>query len=224
MTKKTTKTTKAKAAPKASKGGKATANPERAKSATTHLRDKPIEPLIVRAAMDIAGELGWSEVNSVEVAKRAKVPLERVREICPNKIDLLRMLGEEINIVMLDGGEVDGSIRDNLFELMMRRFEALQEYRAGVLAVVDAAKREPGMVFKLAGDFHDVLGHVLDMAGVNPSPLRRVGLGAVALATFRTWCEDESDDLAATMSVLDKRLGQIEQAAEALGPLMRSAA
>lgn len=186
--------------------------------------ETPIEPLIVRAAMDIAAEKGWSEVSSVEVAKRAKVPLDDVRSMCPDKTDLLRLLGEEINIVMLDGGEVDGAPRDNLFELMMRRFEALQEYREGVLAVVEAARREPGIVFKLAGDFHDALGHVLDMAGLNPTPLHRMGLGAVALATFRTWCEDESDDLAATMSSLDKRLGQVEQAAQTLGPLLRRAA
>lgn len=184
----------------------------------------PIEPRIVKAAMDIAAEDGWAEVTSEAVAKRAKVQLDEVRSICPDKVDLLKLLAEEINIVMLDGGEVDGAVRDNLFELIMRRLEAMQDYRAGILAVKAGLREEPGLIFKMAGTFHETLGNILDMAGVNTSPLHRAGLAALVLAVFHVWSEDESADLAMTMAALDKRLGQLERAAEVLEPLLAHAA
>lgn len=198
------KTTKAKSTPKA--------------------KADPIEPRIVKAAMDIAAAKGWAEVSSVEVAKRAKVNLKEVRELCPDKTDLLHLLAEEINIAMLAGGKVDGGVRDNLFELIMRRLEAALPYRAGIRAVAEAARQDPGIPLRLAGDFHDALGHVLDMAGVNPTPLHRLGLAAVALATINTFLEDDSDDLSATMAALDKRLGQLESVAGMVEPLLRRAA
>lgn len=186
--------------------------------------EEPVELRIVRAAMDIAAEKGWREVSSAEVAKRSGLPVDEVRALCPDRIDVLRLLNEEINIAMLEGGAVDGSVRDNLFELMMRRFEALEPYRAGLLAVADAARREPSIPLRLAGDFHETLGHVLEEAGLKPTPLHSFGLGAVALATFKVWCEDETGDLSATMAALDKRLGQAEQLAEFCQPLFRRAA
>lgn len=182
------------------------------------------EPAFVKAAMEIAAEKGWAEVSSAEVAKRAKLPVDDVRRLCPDKVDVLHLLAEEINIAMLEGGEVDGSVRDNLFELVMRRLEAMQAYRAGILAVVEAARAEPRLIFQMAGTFAEALGHVLGMAGVEPSPLRRAGLAPVALAVFRVWCEDESADMAATMAELDRRLGQLERVAEAFAPLLQRAA
>lgn len=185
---------------------------------------QPIEPRIVKAAMELAAQKGWAEVSSAEVAKRAKLPVDEVRLLCPDKTDVLKLLAEEINLAMLEGGEVDGSVRDNLFELVMRRLEAMQFFRPGILAVVEAVKHEPVILFRMAGTFHEALGHVLDMAGLEPSPLRRIGFAPVALAVFRVWCEDESDDLAATMAELDRRLGQLERVAEAFSPLLNRAA
>ena len=218
--KKTSKTKPAaKAASKTKSAPKAKLAPKAEKVA-----QEPVEPLIVAAAMQIAGEEGWDAVSSAAVAECAGLPLDVVREICPDKVDVLRLLIEEVNIRMLEGGEVDGDVRDNLFELMMRRLEAMQEYRAGILAVVAATRREPVLLCKLSREFHDTLGHVLDMAGVNPSPLHRAGLAGVVLSVFHTWCEDESADMAATMSMLDKRLGQAGRVAESLQTFLKRAA
>ena len=186
--------------------------------------ERAIEPLIVHAALELAAQEGWDAVSSSAVAKRAGVKLEEIHAICPDKIDILRLLGDELNIAMLEGGEVDGEVRDNLFELIMRRLELLQQHREGVLAVVTALKRDPAMALKLAGEFNDTLGHILAMAGVSASPLHRAGLAALELAVFKAWCEDESADLAATMAELDRRLGQLEQLAQTLEPLLKRAA
>jgi AcrR family transcriptional regulator len=219
MKKKTTSKKTAKPAPKKAKKTAA----KSARAAAPESRE-PLEQVIVKAAMDLAAERGWNDISVQDVAELAGLEVEQVQELCPDKLDLLRMLGEEINIAMLEGGQVDGGLRDNLFELMMRRYEALLPYRAGIRAVVEASRRDPSLALRLAPDFHDALGHILDMAGSNPSMLNRLGLGVAVAAVFRVWLEDESEDLSATMAALDKRLGQLEQAAQILAPVLSRAA
>jgi len=115
----------------------------------------------------------------------------------------------------------DWSVRDKLFALLMRRFDALQAHRAGVAALLRALPSEPPTALLLACATRRSMRWMLAAAGVSTAGLRgelRVrGLVAVWAWTLRAWARDESADLSGTMAALDAALRRAEQFAAWLG-------
>ena len=115
----------------------------------------------------------------------------------------------------------DGTIRDKLFDLLMRRFDALQAHRAGVVALLRALPSEPPTALLLACATRRSMRWMLETAGASTAGLRgtlRVrGLVAVWVWTLRAWERDESADLSGTMAALDAALRRADRVAAWLG-------
>lgn len=193
-------------APKAKKAS--AAKPKAAKTPKL-----PYEWRVLRAAFDLIEERGWASFELEDVIGYARLDPDELFQLVERKSDLLLLLGDIIDQAMVEGGLAEGSVRDSLFDLLMRRFEALQPWRAGVAAIVADVMRDPTLPFVLAPAFHNSMTLVLEMAGVDPTRLREAGLSVVALATFRSWLRDDSTDLSSTMASLDKKLTQLEELA-----------
>lgn len=179
----------------------------------------PFEWRVLRAAFDLIEEEGWDAFSLEELVRYARLDPEELFALVSRKSDLLGLLAEQIDQAMMEGGPVDGSVRDCLFDLVMRRFEALQPWRAGVVTIVDDLASDPALPLLLLPAFHTSLTLVLESAGLAPTPLRVFGLGAVVLASFKHWLRDDSPDLSSTMAALDKNLARIEELAETLAPI-----
>ena len=112
-------------------------------------------------------------------------------------------------------------MRDRLFDLLMRRIDALQAHRAGVLALLRALPADPPTALLLALATRRSMRWMLEAAGIPTrgihGELRVKGLVAVWLWTIRAWRADDNEDLAATMAALDAALRRAEQAAGWLG-------
>jgi hypothetical protein len=110
----------------------------------------------------------------------------------------------------------EGSVRDQLFDLIMRRIDVLQAHRAGVLALLHALPHEPPTTVLLACATKRSLRWLAQSAGVDLTGLRGElklrGLVAVWLLTLRAWQRDETADLSATMAALDAALNRAELA------------
>lgn len=109
------------------------------------------------------------------------------------------------------------SVRERLFELIMRRFETLQPFRAGLKRLMRDRRGDPQAALVALCSLDRVTGRLIDAAAIPArGPVRRLvqlALAAVYGRAFRAWLDDESADLAATMAELDKRLEQAERAA-----------
>ncbi|MEO0412090.1 MAG: hypothetical protein AAF221_09655 [Pseudomonadota bacterium] len=107
-----------------------------------------------------------------------------------------------------EGG--DEPAHDRLFEVLMARFDILQEYRGGVITLSKEARRHPAVFGELASALPKSMERMLDLAGLLTDRSRRglqvAGLTALWLRCARTWMKDEGDDMPKTMSVLDKSL------------------
>jgi hypothetical protein len=103
----------------------------------------------------------------------------------------------------------------------MRRIDALQAHRAGVLALLRTLPGDPPTALLLALATRRSMRWMLQAAGIPTrgvrGELRVKGLVAVWLWTIRAWRADDSEDLAATMAALDAALRRADQAAEWLG-------
>jgi hypothetical protein len=108
-------------------------------------------------------------------------------------------------------------VRERLFDVVMRRVDALQAQRAGVIALLRGLPADPGTGLLLTAATSRSMAWMLASAGVKTAGLRGAlatqGMVAVWLYTLRAWEKDESADLSGTMAALDRALTSAERAA-----------
>ena len=179
--------------------------------------DDAFDRALIAAGFAQAAELGWRRVTVPDAARAAGLPLARARARFPGRATLLLRFGRIADQAALAELTTDGSVRDRLFDLIMRRIDVLQAHRAGVLALLRALPCEPPTAVLLACATRRSLRWLGQAAGVELRGLRGElklrGLVAVWLWTLRAWERDESADLSATMAALDQALARAEQAA-----------
>lgn len=175
------------------------------------------QTLFPTTAVDLAGEVGWDRLTLTQVAAAAKSDLGTLRAHFTGKDALLTGFGTYVDRRVLVEHEPDPHPRDRLFDVLMSRFDVLNDHRAGVLAVLDDLRRDPLGAALQAIPFERSMAWMLEAAGIGTRGLRgrlkiRV-LGLLYLDVLRAWRRDESADMAATMKALDERLSQAEQLA-----------
>lgn len=175
---------------------------------------------ILDAALTLAAEQGWRNVTMPEIAARATLPLPDLYGYAPGKNAVLDRLGRMVDEKVLAGGETDpdDGIRDRLFDLLMRRFDALNEHRQGFRAVIEDLRRDPPVALCQVMGLERGMRWTLELAGLSTDGLRGAlrlrALGVVYLLVLRTWLDDDTEDMARTMATLDRRLRQAEQLAD----------
>jgi ubiquinone biosynthesis protein COQ9 len=176
---------------------------------------------VLAAAFEAIAARGWAGFEIAAAARTAGLPLPEVRRRFPRRMAVLVKLGRLADahaLGALDEARPEGeAVRDLLFEMLMRRIDVLQRYRAGVIAILRALPFDPPLAAFLTAAHLNSMSWLLAAAGVSTrGPLGRLrckGLLAVWLWTLRTWARDESPDLSATMAALDDALRRAERAA-----------
>ncbi len=179
--------------------------------------DTDFDTALIASALTLAGTDGWRSVSVAAAARAADLPLSRARVRFPGKAGILLGFGRMADELTLEDATDEGPVRDRLFDLLMRRFDALQAQRAGVLAVMRALPFDPCTAVLLACATRRSMRWMLEAAGGSSTglngELRVKGLVAVWLWAMRAWERDESEDLTGTMAALDTALSRAEQAA-----------
>ncbi len=161
---------------------------------------------------------GWRNLSYADIAKDAGLSLAAAYEAYPSKGAILTGIGRDIDarlFASLEEDPLDGSPKDRLFDLLMRRFDALNDHREAYAALAWELPRTPVEAGCLALQLRRSLANMLEAAGLSASGLRGAfrieGLGALYACALRVWLKDETADLSKTMAELDKRLGQVER-------------
>ena len=112
-----------------------------------------------------------------------------------------------------DAGVV--SIREKIIESLLHWFETYAPYRAQIDKLNQSARSHPNLALRLFVGLEALIRHILVMSGdpaLGLKGLVRVkGVACVFLSTARVWMKDDSNDLAATMKMLDQRMSQAEE-------------
>jgi hypothetical protein len=112
------------------------------------------------------------------------------------------------------------SPRDRIFDVLMRRLDAMQPHRPGLVRFLDELRGDPPIALFVLGLLPRSMAWMLEAASVDTAGLaglaRTEGLTAVWLATLRAWARDETVDLGPTMAALDRALDRAEQVARTL--------
>jgi len=188
---------------------------------------------IIDALMALAAEWPWQEISLGDVAGRAGVSLAQFRDCFPSKGAILGGFSRRIDKKVLEGGPSAGeSPKDRLFDVLMRRFDAMAPYKEALKNINAWAMRDPLALHALNQLALNSLRFMLEAAGLSSEePLGALKLQGLALAwahVFHVWLADDSEDNSRTMAALDRELARgeifVERAEEArrrLEPLAR---
>jgi len=176
-----------------------------------------------QALLDLVEERGWIDLSMADIAEHAGVSLADAHRAYRSKaailVGLTKALDERL-IEGLDSDPLEGSAKDRLFDLLMRRFDILKADRDAYRRLMRQLPATPGEFAALLCRLRRSLSLMLEAAGVSASglkgELRLQGLGAVYTAGLRAFVTDESEDLSKTMAEIDKRLGQAERLSDML--------
>lgn len=180
--------------------------------------DEAFDQALITAAFTQAAEQGWRRLTIAAAARAAGLDLPRARARFPGRTTLLIRFGRIADQAVLADGPGEGTVRDRLFDMIMRRIDVFQAHRAGVMALFRALPCEPPLALLLACATRRSMRWLLQAADVDTTGLRGEltvrGLVAVWLWTLRAWERDTSTDLSATMAALDAALRRADQAAQ----------
>jgi len=171
------------------------------------------------AFLGLIADKGFATVTLRQVAETAAIGFADLYRLFPNKVALVAAFLERIDAAVLAGtpaaSDPEETGRDRLFDVMMRRYDALKPHRAALRAVRQAAERDPLFALALAPSARKSMAAMLEAAGLSSEgwmgAVRQNGLLAVNLAVSRVFDQDDSGDLSKTMAALDSHLKRAEQ-------------
>jgi AcrR family transcriptional regulator len=173
---------------------------------------------IIDASLRLIAEHGWRRLSLAAIAAEAGLPLLAVYRNFGSRAAILGAFHRRIDETVLAApteAEPDERPRDRVFDLLMRRFDALLPYRSAVQVLGRELPADPCAALIAAGRLLRSMAWMLETAGIATDGLAgalAVKLTAAAyLATLRVWLRDDSADLAPTMAALDRRLRGVER-------------
>ncbi len=168
---------------------------------------------IIQAFMQLLAEKPIERIGLAEIAERAKVSLARLREEFESTLAILAAQMKEIDRQVLEGTGNDmaeDSPKDRLFDVLMRRLEALEPYKAGVRSLMRSALCNPGLALALNRLGVRSMRWMLTAASIDVSGtkgmVRAQGLALIFAQALRVWADDDDPGLDRTMAELDRAL------------------
>jgi len=183
---------------------------------------------VVEAFMALLGEQPIEQIGYAAIAARAEVSLAELRNAFGTKLAILAAALKDIDRQVLGGIDADMAEeppRERLFDVLMRRIDALAPYKAAVRSLVHSAGRNPGLAFALNGFAVRSQQWMLTAADISAAgprgTLRAQGLALLYASVLRVWLRDEDPGLAPTMSALDRALARGQRFAGLLDDVCR---
>ncbi len=174
---------------------------------------------IVDALMELAAERRFEDITVRDVSKAAGVSLADFRDAFPSKGAVLAGLSRRIDHAVLaqDTGELaDENPRERLFDVLMRRLEAMSPYREGLREVTAWLRREPAAALAMNRVVVSSMRFMLEAAGIEAEgasgAIKLQGLALAWARILETWLDDDEPALSKTMAELDRVLTRGERA------------
>ena len=176
-------------------------------------RDKAIDAL-----MSLLADHPFEQVGLAEVAGKAGIKLSQLRAEFGSTLAILGAHIKEIDRVVLSGGDGDMAeepARERLFEVLMRRLDALAPHRDAVRSIMRSTRRNPGLAFALNAMAVRSQRWMLEAAGIGTAgsrgALRAQGAALMFARVLSVWVDDEEDGLDRTMAALNRGLASAER-------------
>jgi AcrR family transcriptional regulator len=173
---------------------------------------------IIDATLAAIATQGWRSLSLAAIAVAAELSILQVYRIFPSKAAILcglyRRIDEAVLAMPLDA-DPDERPRDRVFDLLMRRFDALAPYKPAFRVLRRELPADPPSALVAAAALLRSMRLSLEAAEIPVTGICGIItvklVAANYLASARVWLSDDSPDLAPTMVALDRRLRGIER-------------
>jgi AcrR family transcriptional regulator len=181
----------------------------------------PAREAVVEATMRLAADRPWSDIELPDIAREAGVSLADLRDLFPSKGAILGGFSRMIDRKVLEGSSDDLAgepARERVFDVMMRRFDAMTPYKKALRRIVWSLRFDPLSLAALNQAGLNSQRYMLASVGIStegPLGLLKVQGAVIVLAnTMETWLEDDDPVQARTMARLDRELRRGERVIE----------
>lgn len=171
--------------------------------------DFPSDQQVFKALFDRIAEKGLGKARLSDLATQFNVPLVDFYAAYPSVQSIIDQFLNYIDQQMIKSAVLDSESdkRDVYFDLLMNRFDTLQEHRDGVKRWLSDMSKQPLLWAGLLKRWDKSLSLMLDIAKDSPVfPIKKIGLAGIYLNGLREWTKDDSEDLSKTMVSIDKSL------------------
>lgn len=177
-----------------------------------------IKSKIVDALMQLAGEYAFEDITLTDIARRAGISLGQFREVFPSKGAVLAAFTRRIDKIVLDETADDllaEPIKERLFDVLMRRLDAMAPYKRGLEGIMEWVRRDPLSASALNREALNSMRFMLEAAGVDcegaVGAIKLQGLTLAWARVLEVWFRDDDPGLSPTMAALDKELTRGKQ-------------
>jgi len=181
-------------------------------------RDKAVDALMALLTVH-----PFEQIGLAEVAGSAGIKLSQLRTEFGSTLAILAAHIKDIDRAVLAGGDADKAledmaeepVRERLFDMLMRRLEALAPYKEAVRSIMRSARRNPGLALALNAMAVRSQQWMLEAAGIGASgprgALRAQGAALMFARVLSVWVDDDEEGLDRTMAALDRGLASAER-------------
>jgi AcrR family transcriptional regulator len=170
---------------------------------------------IIAAFMALLAEKRFEEIGFGDIAAHAGVSLMDCREEFGSTLAILAAHMKQLDRKVLGTSAADMADeppRERLFDVLMRRFEAMAPHRQAVRSLLRSARCNPGLAVALNAMAVRSQAWMLTAANIDAAgtrgAIRAQGLAMLFGSVLRTWVDDEDEGLARTMAALDRALAR----------------
>src|ERR1700729_1037939 len=185
---------------------------------------------IIAAFLALLAEQPIERIGFADVAGRAEVNLAILRGEFPSLLAIYAAHVRDTDRKVLAGGEAEMAEeppRERLFDVLMRRLEALAPHKEAIRSLLRSVRRNPGLAFALNGLAVRSQQWMLTAAGIGAAGprgmLRAQGAALMFARVLRTFLDDDDPGLARTMAALDRTLARGQRWAGFLDDVCRYA-
>ncbi|MGO8799613.1 MAG: TetR/AcrR family transcriptional regulator [Roseiarcus sp.] len=173
---------------------------------------------IVDALLELAAEQTFEDISISEICAKAGVSLADFRDAFPSKGAVLAGFSKRIDRIVLQQQTDELATeepKERLFDVLMRRLEAMTPYREGLRSVGQWLRREPLAALAVNQVAVNSMRFMLEAAGIDSEGATgAVKLQGLVLAWARivdVWLDDDEPELSRTMAALDRELTRGER-------------
>jgi AcrR family transcriptional regulator len=176
---------------------------------------KPVDPRrrAVEALMRLAATRPWDAIELPDIATDAGLTLSELRGLFPSKLAMLGGITRIVDDAVLAESSDDLAgepIRERLFDLVMRRLDAMAPYKAGLRKIAPVLRRDPLALAALNKGAVNSWRYMLASAGIPTEDalghLRVQGAVLLMARVSEVWLDEDEPELSRTMARLDREL------------------
>tara|TARA_B100000035_G_scaffold117902_1_gene99968 strand:+ start:186 stop:773 length:588 start_codon:yes stop_codon:yes gene_type:complete len=172
----------------------------------------------IKKGFDLINDIGWDKFSIEKLSTIENIPVRDLKVFFKCKYSIVdkfsKMIDKNIESKLRLEDFKDSSKKDILFELIMMRFDEMEEFKSSLAKILDVSKNKPLLASIITRNVMNTMDFFLELSNSYSNyafdVLKKNFLFLIYSITFKTWLSDNTEDLSKTMAELDKLLSTAE--------------